>query len=133
MTSDAQANVEAELRHAEESLRAAEALLGLNLAADAASRIYYATFHAARALLYSIGVAPRSHEATRSLLALHFVRTGQLSAERSKDIAQLEALRTSGDYDPHFALGVAQLAPELEKARRFLADARSLLTDFQRS
>lgn len=128
MSDELRANVGAELQHAEESLRAAEALLSLDLNADAASRIYYAVFHAARALLYSVGVAPRSHEATRSLLALHFVRSGRLSPERSKDIAQLEALRGSGDYDPQFALGADQLKPELERARVFVEEARALIS-----
>ncbi len=127
MTDGLQANVGAELRQAEESLRAARLLLDAALNADAASRIYYAVFHAARALLYSVGVNPRSHEAARSLLAQHFVRTGKLSAQRSKDIAQLEALRTSGDYDPQFALGTEELAPEWERARDFVEDARTLL------
>jgi uncharacterized protein len=127
MSEASPSSVEAELRHASESLQAAEALLALDLNADAASRIYYAVFHAARALLHSVGVAPRSHEATRSLLALHFVRSGKLNPERSKDIAQLEALRSSGDYDPHFALGREHLAPELARARRFVEEAQALL------
>lgn len=127
MTADVRADVEAELRHADVAWKAAEALLGLDYPSEAASRIYYAVFHAARALLFSIGIAPRSHEALRSLVSLHFVKTGKLSAEDSKDLAQLEALRTAGDYDPHFALGVKELTPELERARRFIADARKVL------
>ena len=66
---------------------------------------------------------------TRSLLAQHFVKPGLLAAERSKDLAQLDALRTSGDYDSAFALGPAEIEPELEKAGRFVAEARDILRD----
>lgn len=127
MTDDVRVDVEAEMKHADDALRAAETLMAANLANEAASRIYYAAFHAARALLFSIGIAPRSHEAVRSLLSLHFVRAGRLPAECTKDLPQLEGLRIAGDYDAHFALGVDQLRPELERARRFVADAKAAL------
>lgn len=129
MTADVRQDVEAELAHADDSLRAAQALLDLNLPNEAAGRIYYATFHAARALLFSIGIAPKSHEALRTLIALHFVKPGVLRPERSKDLAQLEGLRNAGDYDTHFVLGVKELQPEVERARQFVADARKALAD----
>lgn len=116
-----------EMRLARSALRAAEALLGLGLTPDAASRAYYAGLHAARALLFSIGVEVRSHRAVRTMLSRHFVQTGQLSAERSKELGHLESLRTAGDYDSAFDLDVDQVRPEVEKARRFLADAEVLL------
>lgn len=73
MTGDVRQDVEAELSHGEDSLRAAQALLQLDLPNEAAGRIYYAVFHAARALLFAIGIAPRPHEALRTLIAQHFV------------------------------------------------------------
>lgn len=124
---DVKVSVADELRLADEALRAAGALVDLGLPADAASRAYYAAFHAARALLYSIGVEERSHAALRTQLSRHFVKTGKLAAARSKDLAQLEALRVAGDYDSAFALGVDDVRPEVEKAARFIADIRALL------
>jgi uncharacterized protein (UPF0332 family) len=120
-------NVADELRLAGMALAAAETLLEAGIAPDAASRAYYAAFHAARALLFSIGLEPRSHGALRSLVGRHFVRTGKLAALHGKELAQLEGLRESGDYDSGFALGVDDVAPEVEKARRFLQAARALL------
>jgi hypothetical protein len=99
------------------------------LPADAASRAYYAALHAARALLASVGVEAHSHRALRTLLSMHFVKDGQLDAERSKELAQLEALRESSDYDSSFALAVGNVRPELEKARTFVSDARRILRD----
>ena len=120
-------NVQDELALAESALEASRALLDLGLAPDAASRMYYAAFHAARALLFSLGVEARTHSSTRTQLARHFVKTGRLLPARSKDLAQLEALRSAGDYDSGFALGAEDLRPELDKARRFVSEARELL------
>ena len=119
-------NVADELALASSALRAAEALCDLELAPDAASRAYYAALHAARALLFSVGLEPTSHRAVRSLVARHFVQSGRLDAERSKDLAQLEALRTASDYDTTFALSAVDIRPEVEKARRFV-DATTVL------
>lgn len=124
---DIRDNVRDELRLANEAGRAAELLLGAGLPADAASRAYYAAFHAARALLFSIGIDSRSHSALRSLLSRHFVQPGTLAPEFSKELGQLEALRSASDYDSAFALGVPEIRPELEKARRFVAEAERIL------
>jgi len=121
------ANVSDELAHAENALKAAQALLDLGLAADAASRIDYAAFHAARALLFSLGMEAKTHGSTRSLLARHFVKTGRLPPAASKELSQLEGLRMAGDYETGFALGADDVRPELEKARRFVSDARNIL------
>ena len=63
----------------------------------------------------------------RTLVARHFVRAGGMSRERSKELAQLESLRTAGDYDSAFALGVEEVRPELAKARGFVEDVCALL------
>jgi uncharacterized protein (UPF0332 family) len=119
------ANVADELRLADSALRAADALHGLGLAPDAASRAYYAALHAAGALLFSLGLEVRSHRAVRTMLSRHFVQPGLLKPERSKELGQLESLRTAGDSA--FALGANEVRPEVEKARKFVEDARALL------
>jgi uncharacterized protein (UPF0332 family) len=124
---DVRKNIADELALAESALRAAEALCDLGLTPDAASRTYYAALRAARALAFSVGIDPTSHRAAKSVLAREFVRTGRLPAERSRDLAQLEALRNAGDYDTTFALGVAEIRPDLERAHRFVQEARALL------
>jgi uncharacterized protein (UPF0332 family) len=121
------ANIADELEVAASTLNAAEALLGMGLVRDAASRAYYAAFHAARALLLSVGVEPRSHRALRSLVSRHFVRSGKLAAHWSKDLGLLESLREAGDYDSAFALSVDDLRPEVGKARAFVSEVRRIL------
>lgn len=116
-----------ELGLADSALTAAAALLDLGLAPDAASRMYYAAFHAVRALLLSIGLEPRSHRGVRSLFTQHFIRTGLFSSEHAKHLAQLEGLRSAGDYDSSFSISTDDLAPELEKARALVETTRQYL------
>jgi uncharacterized protein (UPF0332 family) len=124
---DIRRNVADEIALADSALQAATALCELDLAPDAASRIYYAALHATRALAFSVGLDPSFHRAAKMILAREFVHTGKLPPERSRDLAQLEALRNAGDYDTTFALGVAQIRPDLDRAREFVADAKSVL------
>ena len=75
---------DAELARAEETLRAAEVLLREGLTNDAVGRAYYAGFHAVRALLFSVGLEPRSHRGAIQLFNLHFVRTGKIDARHRR-------------------------------------------------
>lgn len=124
---DVRSDAKDEMRLAFSALQAAEALIDLGLAPDAASRLYFAVFHAARALLFSIGIEPRSHQSVRNLFGRHFVRTGLVPAERARELAELEGLRSSGDYDSAFALTVEELRADLDRARAFVADAEATL------
>jgi uncharacterized protein (UPF0332 family) len=61
------------------------------------------------------------------MISRHFVQTGALAPEHSTELGQLESLRTAGDYDSAFALGVDEVRPEVEKARRFVTAAVAIL------
>jgi hypothetical protein len=90
--SSRQANIDEELTQAGEALRAAEALVALGLYRDAANRLYYAAYHATRALLltasdYTRGFVMPEEECRAELVAaqpyLETVRAWL--AERSAD------------------------------------------------
>jgi uncharacterized protein (UPF0332 family) len=68
----------AEWQRAVQALRAPELLAGAGYPADALSRAYYATLHAAKAALYVHDVAAASHAAVRRLFGLHLIRTGEI-------------------------------------------------------
>ena len=67
-----------ELARADEELRAAVELIRLDLVRVAATRSDYACFHAVRALLYSEGYEPKTHEGAQHLFNRHFVKTWSL-------------------------------------------------------
>src|SRR3989442_1696731 len=75
------------------ALAAAETLAGAGHHADAVSRAYYAMFHAACALLASIGRTSRTHDGLRALVAEHFVRPGLLDPRLARLLAHAAADR----------------------------------------
>jgi uncharacterized protein (UPF0332 family) len=121
------AHVRAELDRGDLALRAAHELHKLGLLPDAVSRAYYAALHVARALLLTEGVEPQTHAGVSSMLGMHFVVPGRLSADRAKDLARLEQFRAEADYNRFFVFTTEGAAEEIAAADRFCAAGRSLL------
>lgn len=98
------ANSAAELARADESLRAARLLTDAGLLADAESRVYYAAYHAAVALLLAEGLEARSHTGVSQLLGLHFVKPGRLESGDARLFARLQKYRIEADYSMAFVV-----------------------------
>ena len=90
-------NARAEVRRAEQTLLAAEALLQLGMWNDAVNRAYYVAFHVACALLVRLGLQARSHRGVHSLVTKHLVEPGLLAAEHAARLARLEERRGAAD------------------------------------
>ena len=67
---------------ANDALKAADLLAANELFSDAMSRLYCCVLSHVRALLLTLDVEPRSHEAALRLLSLPFVRAGTLPGRR---------------------------------------------------
>jgi uncharacterized protein (UPF0332 family) len=113
-------NARVEMRRAEQTLPAAEALLSLGMWNDAVSRAYYVAFHAACALLVRLGQQARTHRGVHALLEKHLVAPGLLAAEELTRLSRLEERRSVADYR-------AAEQIEEEQARALVADARAFL------
>ena len=112
MTDDnKRANIAVELARCQESLQAARILIDAGLLRDGESRVYYAAFHAAKALLLTEGIEPRSHAGVAQLLGLHFIKTVRLDAGDGRLFARLQKYRIEADYSAEFML----TAPALEE------------------
>ncbi len=90
---------------------------------SAASRAYYAAFHALTALFAIRGQSFSKHSAIRAALHRELVHSGILKKASGKDYDFLMDLRETGDYG-----GVTQVSGDsarlaLEKVERFLAEA----------
>jgi len=66
------------LRKAEHALEMAEDLLKSGHAPDAASKIYYATYYAAQALLKAVGIDVIKHSAVESAFGYYFAKSGKV-------------------------------------------------------
>ena len=91
-----------ELRRANDALRAADLLGDNGLFSDAVSRLYYCVLSHVRALLLTVDLETRSHEAALRLLCLHFVKAGTLPRETAHVFAKLMKFREEADYNASY-------------------------------
>src|SRR5690349_8730795 len=128
MTGDNQRkNIAAEVRRGDESLESAEILLVAGKHADAVSRAYYGAFHYARALLLRLGEEVRAHGGLERLVQRDLVRSGQLDPDVARLFSRLHKFRQDADYTAEFVFTENAAREEVEAARRFVEEARSLL------
>jgi uncharacterized protein len=119
-------NIASELVRADESMEAARLLVEAGLLHDAESRLYYAIYHAAIAVLLTEGIEPRSHAGTVSLLGMHFVKSGRMAAEDARLFARIQKYRIESDYGRDFPVTSDALREDLVACEGFLARARRL-------
>jgi uncharacterized protein (UPF0332 family) len=110
-------NLRDEIARATDALRAAEALVGLGLHADAVSRAYYGVFHLLRALLLSRGVEPKTHAGAIHLFNTELVRAGLFPSSHNRLLAGLQRARELADYDAAVVFSEQDARAELAEAR----------------
>jgi len=120
-------NIASELARAAECLRAAAVLVEAGLLHDAESRLYYAAYHAAVAVLLTEGVEPRSHAGVASLLGLHFVKPRRLDPGDARLFARLQKYRIEADYARDFVLTDAALREDLSACQGFVDRIRTII------
>jgi len=93
-------DIEQERTRAQTALRVAESLLEQGLWDDAANRLYYSAFHAARAMLWRQNprLAPKSHRGVMTLFARELVLPGRVPPEYSTTLSRLNRQREQADY-----------------------------------
>lgn len=128
MTETPSGEPERELQAAREALRAAEVLIAADLPTHAISRAYYATFHAASALLASINREARSHDGLRRLVAEHFVRPGLIEARFSRVLTRIAGDRNDADYNVSVPFSREDAEEDTLQAREFVEVVERLLT-----
>jgi len=87
---------------------------------------YYATFHAARALLFSKGYRERSHYALYIAIEALFVDTGLLDKRYSHILKDSMSLREDADYGGEFSKDGASLS--INNAEEFIKKAKDALS-----
>lgn len=120
-------NVEDEVRRGEESLKAAEGLIALNLHADSVSRAYYAVLHYLRAALFSRGLEPKTHAGALHLFNAELVRAGLFPSSFNRTLAAVQRGRELADYDAAAVFSADDATAQLDDARRFSAAVRAFL------
>ena len=118
---------EALLAAADAKLRAADLLLTEGLPDDAASRAYYAAFHAVSALHLADGNAFSSHAQLIGRFNKDFVRTGRMPTAFAKILTRLFQDRQLGDYGAPASISPEQARQDIDDARQLIAAIRDAL------
>jgi uncharacterized protein (UPF0332 family) len=119
---------DAELARARQLLAAASHLYRGQFFEDAVSRAYYAVFHAACALLASIGRTVRTHDGLRAAIAQHFVKPGRLDAKYSRLLTRTAADRNDADYAAVTTFRAEDAEEALRNAGEFVEAVAQYLT-----
>jgi len=96
---------------AEKKLNSAKILLDHREWEDAASRAYYAAFHAISAVLRSKDLSFSSHSRTIGAFNKHFISTGIFPVEWGSRLTKMMKDREAGDYRTSSEIG-EQIARE---------------------
>ena len=115
-------NAEENLRRADQALRVTRLLLEAGALEDAASRVYYSAFHAARAALTVRGRYAKTHSGQITLFEANFGPT--------PIIRDLFELRGQADYGAEpFRTSREELEDRLVQATAFVEQCRGLVTE----
>ncbi len=73
------------------------------------SNLYYAAFHAVRALLLADGLETKTHEGTQRLFAAHFAKPARFANEDLRALSNLETDRIRADYQGYYIYPMTRL------------------------
>lgn len=115
------------LEKADHALEVAESLIENGFTSDAASKIYYAMFYAAQALLRSHGLDVIKHSAVESALGFHFAKTGKIDPRYHRMLINARKIREIADYEIIEEVIEPFANLTIEQGREFVAEAKRLI------
>jgi uncharacterized protein (UPF0332 family) len=115
------------MQQAAEMLAVAESNFQLGYYGTSMNRSYYAVFHAATALLFSLGETRGKHHGLIAAFQEYFVKQGLWPVEFSDIYRRLLKHREQSDYAISFTSTQENARQDLKDARRFVATAKSWL------
>lgn len=98
------------LSRAREALRDGDLLLKGGSLTGAMSRLYYAAFYTARAVLATRGMDAKRHSGVIALFQQHFVKTGLVQADVAKVLPRSFERRQDSDYADFTVLELAEVS-----------------------
>jgi len=112
--------IESLIRKAERYLKSAEILLREGDYESSVSRTYYAMFYSAQAMLLTRELSFSSHKGVISAFGQHFVRTGILPKEMSRELNRAFEKRQICDYGYTFVISKEEAEELLANGRKFV-------------
>lgn len=121
--------VKYKLQKAAISMKEARLLYENALHETAVSRLYYAAFYAATALLTNVGLNPKIHTGTKSLLNKEYFLPGRLDNSYAELYTMLMAKRHEADYENFAFIDEQQIPLWIEKTQNFINEIEKLMGD----
>lgn len=119
--------VQSLLGKTDHALEVAESLYKQGFPQDAASRLYYAMFYAAQALLKSEGIEVVKHSAVESSLGYHFAKTGKIDPKYHRMLINARKIREIVDYDIQEETVEPTAMLTLENGKEFVAVMKAMI------
>lgn len=116
------------LQKADHALEVAESLYRQGFPQDTSSKIYYAMFYAAQALLKSEDIEVVKHSAVESALGYHFAKTGRIDPKYHRMLINARKIREIVDYDIQEELVEPAALLKLEDGKEFVAVMKAMVT-----
>lgn len=91
------------------------------------NRLYYACYHATKAVLYDRGHDPKTHEGIKSLLGKELVLSGELSRADGEFFNEIQNHRDRADYEYHPV--PADVDVLLERTEAYVETMEALLSN----
>ncbi|OGP94600.1 MAG: hypothetical protein A2Z19_04545 [Deltaproteobacteria bacterium RBG_16_54_18] len=111
----------------------AEALNQQGFIEDASSRIYYAMFYAAQALLKSENIEVGKHSAVESAVGYHFAKTGRIDPKYHRMFINARKLREIVDYDIQGEIIDRTAVLKIEDGREFVSVVKGIIKNLKES
>jgi uncharacterized protein (UPF0332 family) len=113
---------------AQQSIKAADALLKLELYNDGVNRQYYSVLYQVKALLLCVKITVEKHSSARTMLALHFTKNKLIDKDTFDTFTKLLKLRMDADYTHFVQINHDEAADFYYKALHFI-DVTNVLID----
>ncbi|HEY5596423.1 MAG TPA: HEPN domain-containing protein [Candidatus Bipolaricaulota bacterium] len=119
--------IKALLQLADERLKTGKRDLRAQAYRDAATRAYYAMFHATSALLNAMELQFKSHKGTVGLFGEHVVKAGLVEEEYGRMLNKSLDLRETADYKVTKEVTVKEARDAVASAEKFVSRIKELL------
>lgn len=116
------------LEKADHALKVAESLYRQGFSQDAASKIYYAMFYAAQALLKTEDIEVVKHSAVESTLGYYFAKTGRIDPKYHRMLINARKVREIVDYDILEEIVEPAALLKLEDGKEFVGVMKGMIT-----
>ena len=121
------------LEKADKMLREMDWLIEKGSWSLAANRLYYALFHAVKALLINDSHPVGTHRGAVNQFSLYYVKTGIFTKEDCKLYSRLQQLREEGDYNCAIDIEQEDVENKVEPTRELIERIKQYVSDKQSS